>query len=743
MPLFINGGLRSNLAFSLLTPGANASITSDPDTAGTLRIAGGVGNGASLLLDGSESMSERRNDPQMRVVSADGIEEFKVQTGAYSAEYGRTSNGILNYTTKSGTNSFHGALMTAIRNEDLNAGGFFYGAHSNTIHRQNLEAASVGGPIWIPKVYNGRNKAFFYFAGERSRAKDVSSSSLITLPIDDFRKGDFRRYTNANGVVPLYDPFDASGKIIADANPRPRMQCNGVLNVICPNRIDPIATTIQKYLPLPDNPDVVFQNTYSRINGSRTPGENQGVYSIKGDYNVSTKLRLNALFSRQYFNSYQLVGPIPGPLAEAFQEFGDSKYYRLNTDYIIKPNILNHFTFGHNQRDLGEGPNLTLDDTYRKATLIPGVTTDKAPQLQQVPNRIRQFRRARQHHFPRPDHQLQRPGGVAEGPAQHEIRLRIHADQLPPHRLQQLRGRSYYQQRLHRQPHRSQLRHQLRVLPAGTGQQRQLQFRRGHQLHLPLLCAWYYQDDIKISNKLTLNVGLRYDLPFPRLEEHRQNSNFNPSIPNPGAGGILGALEFAGTGTGRSGRDILQYVRKNAFGPRLGFAYQITPKTVVRAGGAVTYDSNREDGNADSNIQGFGGSFSAVGSYLSNGIAFQFKDGFNVTPDLVDAARPVHIDPAIGINGSPSFKSGESGKPGYFYDYNLTLERSFDPNTLVRASFHANYGIKLQQSQNLNQLDPKYWSIYGTLLSSPVSSVLTNPTVDRRRIQAALRQLPD
>src|SRR5262245_59560806 len=308
LPLFINGGLRSNLAFSLLTPGANASITSDPDTAGTLRIAGGVGNGASLLLDGSESMSERRNDPQMRVVSADGIEEFKLQTGAYSAEYGRTSNGILNYTTKSGTNSFHGALMTAIRNENLNAGGFFYGAHSNTIHCQNLEAASVGGPIWIPKVYNGRNKAFFFFSGERSRAKDVSSSSLITLPIDDFRKGDFRRYTNANGVVPLYDPFDASGKIIADANQRPRMQCNGVLNVICPERIDPIATTIQKYLPLPDNPGVVFQNTYSRINGSPTPGENQGLYSIKGDYNVSTKLRLNALFSRQYFNSYQLVG---------------------------------------------------------------------------------------------------------------------------------------------------------------------------------------------------------------------------------------------------------------------------------------------------------------------------------------------------------------------------------------------------------------------------------------------------
>src|SRR5215470_3964158 len=207
LPLFINGGLRSNLAFSLLTPGANASITNDPDTAGTLRIAGGVGNGASLLLDGSESMSERRNDPQMRVVSADGIEEFKVQTGAYSAEYGRTSNGILNYTTKSGTNQIHGTAFGVLRNNALNAKGFYYGAHTPAVHNQNLEAASVGGPVFVPKVIDGRNKVFFFFSGERSRAKDVNAPGLISTAIQDFRNGDFRKYTGANGaMIPLYDP---------------------------------------------------------------------------------------------------------------------------------------------------------------------------------------------------------------------------------------------------------------------------------------------------------------------------------------------------------------------------------------------------------------------------------------------------------------------------------------------------------------------------------------------------------
>lgn len=726
LPLFINGGLRSNLAFALLTPGANASITSDPDVAGTLRIAGGVGNGASLLLDGGESMSERRNDPQMRVVGADGIEEFKVQTGAYSAEYGRTSNGILNYTTKSGTNSFHGSLMTTIRNEKLNAGGFFWDAHSLTVHRQNLEAASIGGPIWIPKIYNGKNKAFFFFTGERSRAKDVSSSSSITLPIADFRNGDFRRYTNSSGVVPLYDPFDAGGKLIADANLRPRMQCNGVLNVICPNRIDPIATTIQKYLPLPDDPNTVFNNSFSRINGSRTPGENQGVYSIKGDYNLSEKLRFNVLFSRQYFNSYQLVGPIPGPLAEAFQEFGDSKYYRLNSDYVIKPTVLNHFTFGHNQRDLGEGPNLTLDDTYRKATLIPGVSADKAPNYSKYVTEFGNF------------------GG--------------HVNTISPGRTSSFQDQVAWLKGRHSMKFGFEfMRVNYRRIDCNTcvgqittsnastanptvansginyasfllGLANAATFSFGADINFIFrYYAAYYQDDIKINRKLTLNVGLRYDLPFPRLEEHRQNSNFNPSIPNPGANGILGALEFAGTGPGRSGRDILQYVRKNGFGPRLGFAYQMTPKTVLRAGGSVTYDSIREDNNADSGIQGFGGSYSSPGSFLSSGITTTFKDGFNLFSDSVNAARPVHIDPTIGLNGSPSYKSGEAGMPGYFYDYNVTLERSFSANTLLRTSFHANYGIKLQMSQNLNNIDPKYWAIYGNLLSSPVSSVLTNP----------------
>jgi hypothetical protein len=381
LPLFMGGGLRSNLAFTGLNPGVQMNLTNDADTTtGSPIIAGGRQVGASMMVDGAESMSERRNDPAMRVVSTEAIEEFKVQSGAYSAEYGRSSNGVLNYTTKSGTNALHGSFLAQHRNEHLNAEGFFYGAHRESIQRQNLHAATLGGPIYIPKLYDGRNKAFFFFSGERSRSKNIQSTDLITLPIQDFRNGDFRRYTDAAGaVIPLYDPFDANGNIIANASARPRLQCNGVLNVICPERISSVAKEIHKHLPLPDNPDLVFNNTTARFNGTRVPGAWQGVYSIKGDYNATDKLRFNGMFSRQYFDSHPLIGPIPGPLATAFQEFGETKYYRLNSDYVIRPNLLNHFTFGVNLRDLGEGPNLGLDDNFRNATLAPGVSASKAP----------------------------------------------------------------------------------------------------------------------------------------------------------------------------------------------------------------------------------------------------------------------------------------------------------------------------------------------------------------------------
>jgi hypothetical protein len=732
LPLFSNGALRSNLAFATLTPGANLSVASDPD--GGFSISGGPSNGNSMLVDGGEHMSERRNDPQMRVISSEGIQEFKVQNSAYSAEYGRTSNGILNYTTKSGTNEFHASLFAQIRQQALDAKGFFYTfppPGSQTVHNQNLQAASVGGPVWIPKLFNGRNKAFFFFSGERSRAKDVVANSLITLPVAAIRQGDFRNYVDASGkVIPIYDPFDANGAIVPNANQRQQVQCNGVLNVICPSRINPVASVIQGYFPLPSNPNLFFNNNNGVSNGSRDPGENEGVYAIKGDYNKSDKLRFSGSFSRQYNNELPLNLNSPSLQNEGFNSTGDNKFVHFNTDYIFTPNLLNHFSFNYTQKDLTEGGNQRLGsntDAYASALRAPG-----NPSYLKSPN----YTYYSFQNFPAtssfvstasPGRTYDFKDGMTWIKGRHILKfggefLRVNYGRTDCNACD---GRISFDAGGTGNPGVSTS--GLDYASFLLGVSGSAFFNYGAEINYvyPYYAA-YIQDDFKVNNKLTLNIGLRYDLPLARREPHNQSSNFDPKAPNPSAGNLPGALIFIGDGPGRAGRKTLLEHRSLALGPRFGFAYQITPSTVVRGGGAITYDANREDGNADGGVQGFGGNFNVPQNYFSTGISYLLPNSSNASQagflpykSLIDAGLPPIVNPGAANYGSPSFFS--DGRVGQFYDYNFTVEHSFGAATLLRGSFHANYGNKLKSSQNFNQLDPKYIALYGSLLSAPLS----------------------
>src|SRR5260370_17886641 len=335
LPLFISGGsVRSNLAFVILTPGV-IGPASNP------RVGGGLLDGQSEQLDGAESKSERRNDPAMNGVSVEGMEEFKVQSSAYSAEYGRTSNGVINWVTKSGTNQAHGSAFIFNRNEFFNARGFTFTASKRPIVRQWNPGGSFGGPIYIPKVFDGRNKAFFFFAFEKATTRNGQSTALANLPIDAWRNGDLRTNVDSTGkTIPLYDPFDADGRIIPTPADRPRMQCNGVLDVICPSRIDPIAKLNMGLRPEPDNPNSTTSNYRSRsFSTSRS-----SFLSIKLDYVFNENHRIRVLYSNFFspatpsINTFEVV-PGNGFPSEALVE-----YYRLNDDYSITPNLLTHLT---------------------------------------------------------------------------------------------------------------------------------------------------------------------------------------------------------------------------------------------------------------------------------------------------------------------------------------------------------------------------------------------------------------
>ncbi len=742
LPLFLGGGLRNNLAFVNLVPG----VQGDP---GNPRIGGGLLSGASLLLDGSESNSERRNDPGFQAVSAEAVEEFKVETGTYSAEYGRTSNGIVNFTTKSGTNALHGSVFGFLRNEAFNARRFTYGPGQREVSRQELGGGSVGGPIFFPRLYDGRNKAFFFFAYERSKFRAGSPSSVITLPIDEFRRGDFRRYTDARGnVIPLYDPFDQNGNLIKDAFARSRLSCNGVLNVLCPGRIDPVATLIQSELPLPDDPSLVFNNTRAVGN----PGNDQNVYSAKVDYKFSDRNRISGLFSRQFFGSPPRIGPIPGKLGENFTSGGVNKFYRLNQDYIIRPNLLSHFSFGHNRRDIEENGPTRVSADLSRAIQVKGATGSKSGKSTEYDTEFANFNNGVETVSPSRTYNFNEQLAWVRG--RHSVKFGFNYLLATYRRFDcnWCSGLVSFSSAATGNPGvsgRNGSSYAAFLLGlAGGGN-----FNYGADIEFRFpYYAWYLQDDFKVTNKLTLNLGLRYDLSFPKQEKDFKNSNFNPSTPNPGAGGILGALEFAGFGPGRSGKKRFQDVRKNAFGPRLGLAYQMTPKTVLRAGGAIYYQAMREDGNADNGIQGFGGRFFAIPDFLTTGISFQVKNGFNEFGDLVERNRPPKIDPSLANFSFPTYMTPEAGRAPYFYDWNFTIEHSFTSNTLFRVSYHANIGVKLlNNKQNLNQLDPRFWDIYGDLLGRrlddpQVIATGFQPPVSgypgNRQLQQALRPWP-
>ncbi len=338
LPLSLNGGLRDNLNFTILSPNTVLSAGND----NSLRIGGGLGMGQSMLLDGAETMSERRNDSSFQAVSTDAISQFRLISNAFSAEYGRMSNGVIDFTTKSGTNQLHGSLFEYFRNTDLNARGFF--SPTRPVVRQNNFGGTVGGPVMLPKVYDGRNKAFFFFSYEKAIYRAGSPSSLSSIPSEAMRNGDFTNYTDSSGrPITIYDPNTTQ---VVGSN-LVRSPFPG--NVIPTNRISPVAATLNKYLPAPNLPGS-FNNIYTAGN----PGNNQDVWSIKGDYNITSNSRISGLFSREFFGSPDQIGPIPGPLGHNFNSAGTNKFYRLSHDQVITPTLLNHATFGWNERSVIE-----------------------------------------------------------------------------------------------------------------------------------------------------------------------------------------------------------------------------------------------------------------------------------------------------------------------------------------------------------------------------------------------------
>src|SRR5579863_3266685 len=201
LPLVVGGVMRS--------PYDLVAVAAESKGSGTaLSLGGGEAGSWSATLDGLLVNTNRSSDSgetSYLAPSVESITEFAVDTNGFKAEFGQAGGGIITFVSKSGTNDFHGVGYDFLRNDDFDARGFF--APTRSIYKQNDFGATAGGPVWIPKVYNGRNKTFFYVAYEGFRNRIGSNGSILSVPTPEMYQGDFSKLVGSNGaLVPIYDP---------------------------------------------------------------------------------------------------------------------------------------------------------------------------------------------------------------------------------------------------------------------------------------------------------------------------------------------------------------------------------------------------------------------------------------------------------------------------------------------------------------------------------------------------------
>ena len=755
LPLVVAGTMRSPFDLSLLTPeakplglGGQAGV-GGPGYDSTYSLGGGQGGTWGVTLDGASSNTARFGSTEwasLNTPSIDAITEFSVDTNGFKAESGRAQGGSLNFASKSGTNEYHGTAFEYLRNNYFDARNYFEDKRS--VLKQHDFGLSLGGPVRIPWVYNGKNKTFFFGSAEWFRNRSGANDNVFTVPTPEMYTGDFRRWVDPSGnPQKIYDPATTranpaynSAVAVSEANPRfirDQISCNGALNVICSNRISPLAQRYLQYVGQSVYPNAAgAPGTYGYVNRNYRVATGSTLtpwtkWSVKLDHNFNDNHKISGLYN------YGLSEVLPGvdgpptlPLTVSNFRYTtqDSHTYRVNYTWTISPNIINYAyggvnwwkqfnytpnigggwkdkgiclpgvfncdynllnlefqgdgytTWGGSAGDGSENPVFTFGDDL---TIIKGRHTIKGGYL---------FERLHYNGFGR-----QSFSGV--------VRPSRRQTSIPESTNSVLGGGNAFASFLLGQ-----------VESARTENDRIVrQYWRGH--------AAYIQDDWKVNNKLTLNFGLRYDVTLPPLERDDKWSDFDPFTLNP-ATGTLGALRFAGTSAGEVGKRTLVEGWYNGWGPRFSFAYSPDAKTVVRGGVGRTFGLVR----TTSGSAHFAGAITIWDISTPDGIntLFPLDTGFT---GVNAAPQPPSTNPAFSNNGGVDWWQGqEVSRLPENWNWTLSVQREVKGNWLFEASYNGSAGIHLISGLlNFNQLPSRY--VTDSRIQPLLSSRIDSPAV--------------
>jgi hypothetical protein len=677
--------------------------------------------------------------------SAEAIGEFKLQEGAVGAQYNGGQTAVANYSIKSGTNELHGTGFWYLQNESLNAmsmGDKMTGNTKPSKFRENNEGYSLGGPVYVSKLYKGKNRTFFFTNYEKTHYNDLVINGLTQVIPNEYRAGDFSGLlnpawtgnaqsgtqvgTDALGrpilLGQIYDPATTrivNGREVRDPFPG---------NIIPQDRINSVTKSIFD----PSVTGGVVAPTYDTMVkniaqvGSCCPYFDLHIIGVKVDHNISDKHHFSAYYNQSYRNILHGGGtrylPAPGPVTTSWQNQAEpGRMVRASLSSTLSPRIVNRVAAGYNRFVVDAGaPPSTIGQNWAGKIGVQNTSDGWFPDMNFSGNQWQggSYGKLGVGYY----------GGSANG-------SRAFTDDLTYMRGAHSIHLGYQYMNYYYNERNYNSSGDFYFSPRSTGEPGYLA-DTGNSVAGFLLGAvnsasrgiytlsdgerqpyhaFYASDDWKITPRLTMNYGLRWEIIPPFFERTGRLSYIDVNAPNPDAGGIHGALVFGKQPNSTYWREL---------GPRLGFAYQLNNKTVVRAGYAMMNTP------PIANNWGYGGF-----TYGYNG-SINVRQGRSSTGFVEDPAMYLNqpfpnyagtplpnTDPSSGNFDASTTSAPDANRPGYTQNWNFTVQYKLPKDTVVEAAYIGNKGTRLYAApfSQLNGNPASLLSMGDTLLD-PVSA---------------------
>jgi hypothetical protein len=758
---------RNPYSLATLVPGVNAG-----NGGSTPWISGGRNDYNDVTIDGTSVIVPENNVSHLQIgyqPIEDSVSEVSVITNSLAPEYGRTGGGTINVSTRGGTNEIHATLFEFNRNNIFNADSYsnIKAGLPASVVRYNQFGGTVGGPVVIPHFYNGRSKTFFFF-DEQSTRQPGGVTDTTSVPTAAMRQGIFTGLTNGSGggagsPVTIYNPFSVSADPSCPATQPVCIRAPFPNNVIPPSLINPTAALWMTYWPAPNSPSTIT-NTALQTNNWHTVGANTSPndqVDARIDQNFSEKFRMFARGSNQTGFSSDFNG-FGNP--ETSQGTGPTHYYNrnitVNAIYLLNPSTILNFNYGF-ARDysvrlpFSQG---TCPSTIGLPSSLNSIVQNcEFPQVSVSGNNagysLGQASYTTLYDFPY-SHIFR--GDVTKILGKHTLKmggtwekLFVNFTQLGDPDGQFSFGSGFTQQNASAGTSSTQgngLATLLLGLPSNNSGDINFTFSGATA---STYTGAYFQDDWKVSPKLTVNLGVRYDVDTPRTERYNRLAYFDPNVPStlqgkvqssancPNCGNLMGQMMFVGQAGSLYGRHQTP-TDVNNVAPRVGFAYHLFENTVVRGAYGMLYaPSVQQAGGTSGSIgtDGFTGS-SALNTTLDNGSTFvaslsnPFPNG--VTVPLGTASGP--------ISGANTDLGGGVGS--YFTAYmnpvvqqwNFTIQQQVKGSWLVQVGYLGSKGQHLPDGESnftYNQLPASYLSLGSGLIAkvpNPFYGLIQNPT---------------